>query len=536
MDCTPIPLRDICERLTESPDDSGYVCLSEGSSEYLRCHLTEKVATMMACAAGTRCKAPVGVFQVYSPCLWESYSEYPDIYPRDAPKAARTLSDSSDGSAYIPEKYNYSVYCELFGKTGYFCSGLVNPRAGRDEFVYCDAGSSQAFQLACSPGAYCNLDWFSAENPCAGRSPEPDEAVCGDGVLGAGEECEAGGFGCDPETCKCKEGFFPPSTLDGNCVLNYTEVCAMVWKNAKGGDGVESYYFCPHFYDPSVDSSVVARCLADGVATFEECPESTFCTSSALTTESPCASAAPACGNGKVEMGEECEAGGVGCNPSTCKCEDGYRPAEDEISVNCIKDVGPQDPPASYDELCESFKIPGYFCAAVFDSEKSAALAVQCGANGAFSGVFDCPAGTTCRAKGFTIYNPCNVPPAEGSEEGPAEGSASSQCEGVKECDAGGTGCDEKGCKCRPGFRPTAPPTESCVLSDYSKICLSHGLGKNATLALCIEGYDDAFLICSSDGAADSFMTSCPPGTKCTTFDTPIDGMPCTADTEEDKE
>lgn len=312
--------------------------------------------------------------------------------------------------------------------------------------------------------------------------------------------------------------------------MNYTTVCEMIWKNAKGGGETESYYFCPHFYDPSVDSSVVVECLADGSAKFEECPADKFCTSTALATESLCASAAPVCGNGKVEVGEECEAGGVGCNPATCECEDGYHPADEELSVNCIKDVDPQGTPANYSELCESFEIPGYFCASVFDDSEPKSLAVQCGANGAFSGVFDCPAGTTCRAKGFTIYNPCN-PPVEDSEEGQKEEgeSDSSPCEGVKECDAEGTGCDEKGCKCLPGFKPTAPPTENCALNDYSKVCLSHGLGKNATLALCIEGYAETFLVCSSDGAADSFMAPCPPGTKCTSFDAPLDGMPCTS-------
>lgn len=301
----------------------------------------------------------------------------------------------------------------------------------------------------------------------------------------------------------------------------------MVWKNAKNGGDVESYYFCPHFYDPRANSSVVIECSADGAARFEECPANKFCTSTELATENLCASAAPLCGNGKVEAGEECEVGGVGCNSETCKCEEGNHPVTEGPSVNCVKDVEPQPAPAAnYSELCENFGIPGYFCASVFGMNESDSLAIQCGANGVFSGVFYCPIGTTCRAKGFTIYNPCN-PPVEGSSSG------SMPCEGEKECDAEGVGCDERGCKCLPGFAPAVPPAANCVINDYSKVCLSHGLGGNATLALCIEGFDEMFLICSSDGAADSFMAPCPPGTKCMTQNAPIDGMPCTREDEE---
>lgn len=304
----------------------------------------------------------------------------------------------------------------------------------------------------------------------------------------------------------------------------------MIWNNARSGSDVESYYFCPHFYDPRTDSSVIVECLAGGTARIEECPAEEFCTSPDLATKKLCSSAAPLCGNGKVEAGEECEVGGVGCDSETCKCEDGYHPAEDGLSVNCIKSVEPQPTPANYSELCEGFGIPGFFCASVFSNNGSASLAIQCGANGAFSGVFDCPTGTTCRAKGFTIYNPCN-PIASNSEDG-GDGTKESDsllCEGEKECDVSGAGCDEKGCKCLPGFTPTVPPTANCVFNDYSKVCLSYGLGKNATLAMCIEGYEDMFLVCSSNGAADSFMVSCPPGTKCTAMDAPIDGMPCTS-------
>ena len=309
----------------------------------------------------------------------------------------------------------------------------------------------------------------------------------------------------------------------------------MIWKYARNGSSVSAYYFCPSFYDPRSNSSAVVECPASGVANYNACPTDKFCTSTGLASENPCVSAAPQCGNGKLEAGEECEAGGVGCNPETCKCENGYHPASDddedgEPSVNCIKDVEPK-PTANYSELCEGFKIPGYFCAAVFNKSETDAKAIQCGANGAFSGTFNCPAGTTCRSKGFTIYNPCNPPVDSSSEDDDGnKDSSSTLCGGKRECSGGGKGCNEKGCTCLPGFKPTVPPSVNCELNDYSKVCLSHGLGKNTTLATCLDGYTATFLICSSDGAADSFMAPCPPGTGCTAVGIPINGMPCTRD------
>lgn len=437
---------------------------------------------------------------------------------------------------------DYGVYCELYGKAGYYCASMVNPQAGRDEFIYCNAKGSYAFELVCAEGSYCNLTGFSDANPCMART-DSATPVCGNGVVERGEECEKGA-GCDPETCKCKNGFYPPATPDGTCIckhkhahtctqtrhshtfviaavvanaVNYSAVCEIIHERK---NKTETYYFCPTFYSPLADSTVIVECATGKPVNHTKCPDGKFCSVPGLFTENVCASAAPMCGNGKLEEGEECEAEGVGCDPEMCRCEKGYH-ATEEPSVNCVKDVEPKTV-KSYSELCAAFEIPGYFCAAAFNKSEPDTMALQCGANGALSGEFYCPPGTTCKTKDFTIYNPCEDP------------AATTRCgdgiiSGDEECELGGTGCDEKECTCLPGYVPTVPPSRSCELNDYSKICLDHGLGKDKTLALCLDGFNKSFLICSKDNATASFMTACPPGTSCTNKNEPIDGMPCTA-------
>lgn len=536
VDCAPSSeddgrLRDIC-RAVSGANESGYVCLSEDSTEYLRCALADGVSAMMPCPAGTRCKASKGVFQVYNPCGWMS-ADYPPVFPEDSDSGSKIVSDSdSDSEAevpvegsmhgseeesqYVPINYDYSVLCELYGRAGYYCANTVNPKAGPEEFIYCGMNGEYTFELACAEGTYCSMEGFRDENPCTART-SGSAPVCGNAIVEHGEECESG-FGCDAKTCKCKSGFYPSSSPDGVCIMNYSAVCEVVHARMKES-GI--YYFCPAVYSPQADSSAVVECRPGEPARTEKCPDGEFCSVPGLHAESACKSAAPRCGNGKVESGEECEAGGVGCNPETCRCEEGYHRTDEEgASVNCIKNVEPQ-PVASYAELCAGFGVPGYFCAAAFNKSEPDTMALQCGAKGALSGEFHCPVGTTCRAKDFTVYNPCEAPAVPATC---GDGVVS----GEEECESGGIGCNEKECTCLPGYAPAVPPSRNCELNDYAKICADHGLGKEKTLAVCLDGFNKSFLVCSKDGAASSFMTACPPGTSCTNKNTPIDGMPCT--------
>lgn len=64
---------ELCLVKAPDPDDAGFVCLSELSSQYLRCHLPEKVAFMMDCANGTVCSYTVGEWTVDNPCRKYKY-------------------------------------------------------------------------------------------------------------------------------------------------------------------------------------------------------------------------------------------------------------------------------------------------------------------------------------------------------------------------------------------------------------------------------------------------------------------------------
>lgn len=59
---------ELCLEKAPDPDDAGFVCLDKLSSQYLRCHLPEKVAFMMDCANGTVCSYTVGEWTIDNPC------------------------------------------------------------------------------------------------------------------------------------------------------------------------------------------------------------------------------------------------------------------------------------------------------------------------------------------------------------------------------------------------------------------------------------------------------------------------------------
>lgn len=120
------------------------------------------------------------------------------------------------------------MYCELYGKAGYYCANTVNPNASIEEFIYCGVNGEYAFELACAEGTYCNLEGFKDENPCTART-KGTNPVCGNAVVEDGEECETG-FGCDTKRCKCKNGFYPSTSSDGTCISKNELITSLLFK------------------------------------------------------------------------------------------------------------------------------------------------------------------------------------------------------------------------------------------------------------------------------------------------------------------
>lgn len=169
-----------------------------------------------------------------------------------------------------------------------------------------------------------NVDGDGCENDCT-FTP----GVCGDGILGAGETCDDGntvsGDGCS-NICEDEDG-----SIDcGNDILEIGEICdgSLLNNNA-----------CSDFLPGSTGTLLcTAICTID----------SSGCTVPLL------------CGNGVLDVGEECEDGGNvdgdGCN-SICQCEDDNQGDGvcNPVSV-CGNDI------LEVDEICDTSQLNGATC------------------------------------------------------------------------------------------------------------------------------------------------------------------------------
>jgi hypothetical protein len=338
---------------------------------------------------------------------------------------------------------------------------------------------------------------FTKQDPCA----PGNVSLCPNGRVDIGEECDSG-IGCNA-TCQCKPFFVPKVPAARSCELNLTEVC-----------GNHTGFFCPAELG-DLDSSYYVMC-AGANTTLLRCPNQTFCRANGTIIETnPCVFTQPICGNGKVEVLEECEVGGAGCL-STCKCREGWTPAS-PASFDCINIIT-QPPPTNitnFTQLCALFGRQGYFCASKLSDSNDTKAFVYCGINGTFAGTFRCPAGTTCAAENFTIYNPCLWEQQCGN----------GLLEAGEECDSG-LGCNAS-CQCEVGFVETRPiRTVNCQLENATQICLAKGAGLNTTTAVCVPSLSYSFLICDANGAKNAQFALCPLGTRCDA-QTPVKHSPC---------
>ncbi|WAS93201.1 DUF4215 domain-containing protein [Nannocystis punicea] len=150
--------------------------------------------------------------------------------------------------------------------------------------------------------------------------------VCGDGYVGAGEDCDGDVAGCvDCQLVSCGNGVLDPDEEcdDGN--LDDTDACLGTCKNATCGDsfvqnGVEA---CDDGNDLDTDACVTgckpAAC-GDGL----KWEGTEFCDDGNLVDDDDCPNSCgpPGCGDGVVSPGEECDDGNLvsddGCT-NACK-------------------------------------------------------------------------------------------------------------------------------------------------------------------------------------------------------------------------
>eukprot|EP00727_Mastigamoeba_balamuthi_P014832 m51a1_g9975 putative lipoprotein (684) ;mRNA; r:112061-114112 len=312
----------------------------------------------------------------------------------------------------------------------------VNPARCGDSAVNvpeeeCDGGMQCNSQCRCNPG-------FMSTSPASKDCVKVP--LCGDGVIDMNEDCEQGGIGCDNATCRCAMPFKPqrPSA---------TKDCAIIVECGDGWVGAGEQ--C----DSGVGCDLTCKCKAPYVPAT---PPTTDCT-------------APhsACGDGIVVRGEECD-GGYGCN-AACQCMPGWGSFGDGVSVNCAGVVC-GDGVLQVDEQCER---GGLGCDTSCQCNRTSrptsprsrdCIVVphsMCGDHIIVNGE-ECDGGYgcswSCRCKvGWKSYG-----------RGVSVDCAGVACgDGVlqvdEQCERGGAGCNATTCQCNPGFKPQTPKSKQCV-------------------------------------------------------------------------
>jgi fibro-slime domain-containing protein len=326
------------------------------------------------------------------------------------------------------------------------------------------ATTDEAPQINLIPGGEGGTADVSAPDACGSGTCDDatTNAVCGDGIIGSGEQCDDGnskpGDGCSG-VCQIEPGYTCP-TPGQSCIYTVQQIC---------GDGhIEGNEQCD-------DGNTVD---GDGCSSACQVEPGWSC----VTPGSPCAktTATPVCGDGKIQSGEQCDDGntasGDGCS-ATCRLEQGWTCPTPGMACKPLQYCGDGIVQTSLGEQCDDGNaIPGDGCSGVCKIEPGYACPTAgspcvriwvCG-NGKVDPGEACDDGNTTSGDGCsstcTVEPGYTCPNVSGSG-GPCVKAKVNTCgdgilAGTEQCDDGNTnsgdGCSST-CTAEPGYTCPTP-------------------------------------------------------------------------------
>eukprot|EP01105_Mastigella_eilhardi_P006186 TRINITY_DN1778_c0_g1_i8.p1 TRINITY_DN1778_c0_g1~~TRINITY_DN1778_c0_g1_i8.p1 ORF type:complete len:1136 (-),score=118.35 TRINITY_DN1778_c0_g1_i8:46-3453(-) len=410
------------------------------------------------------------------------------------------------------------------------------------QYLRCDGDVSKPEFFNCPPTSFCTVvGIFTAVVPC---TVPVNQSVCGNGVVEPQEECDSGD-NCEAN-CTCSAGFEPTSPISKHCLSTFFSDLGVQCGNATGNMCVRGV------------TTAFLTCSKPSTVAFSSCPEGTVCNiamgssgfpcavlsssrvlglsfagsvfGTALTRQAALKAAGSVCGNGLLELPEECDSG-TGCSP-LCECLQGFVTTRNlscarlspSVCGNAVLDAGEECEVGGQfcglDCKCTQGAFPTYplsrncvppgrgnlslWCA---DRQSGVRCVPSISAQylDCASDVFHaCPPGSLCSGTNtcvqpdiITVFPAFPLPTAV----------ATSICDAEPECQPNGNFCSP-GCYCLPVTTPTTPRSANCVPVAPLSTC---GNGQADVGEACDGGSFCAQCVCSVGS-----VPKVPPSTSCT--------------------